>query len=458
MKTVLVGKNVINLCDYDLYLPIIKNIWIYPKGQSFYSKYKYNPDTGENIIEADPNTWYPSSIKNVILLATSDYELDMQNNKITFYYEGDMHTKHVLMEYETRHCKDCRNCSMDLFDENFCNITGGSKSETSSCDVNEKNVFKYGNVYGKREEKDHSAMEKEILNNQVIAWKSDDHFTEGKVYKCSMPCRNIVYVTDDCGNTVTIDLKNKDFTFTLYPRDSDCYRQMEERLDDLIIKYRKNLTSLYEELDETKEDDVFVKTELLETIISELVMIKNPKKPKLKVGDYVEGYEPYGKEYMIEGYDTYGPKERYIRGTIKAIEYNLDGSIRRCDIQCDDGWNGARGNGLNPRKEINKIERVPEWWKTIDRFNVQKEKEEQEFELYKKKKTFIQLYYCMCPSDIDIFNNRYQEFNLKKDFSPEELYSFVQEAEKNGVLEEMLSYIKSLLKSLFNTKKESEYE
>ena len=268
-----------------------------------------------------------------------------------------------------------------------------------------------------------------------------------------MPCRNIVYVTDDCGNTETIDLKNKDFTFTLYPRDmvliekrSDCYSSMEEKLDDLIIKYRKNLTSLYDELDETKEDDIFVKTELLETIISELVMIKNPKKPKLKVGDYVEGYEPYG------------PKEGYIRGTIKAIEYNLDGSIRRCDIQCDDGWNGARGNGLNPRKEINKIERVPEWWKTINRFNVQKEKEEQEFELYKKKKTFIQLYYCMCPSDIDIFNNRYQEFSLKKDFSPEELYSFVQEAEKNGVLEEMLSYIKSLLKSLFNTKKESEYE
>ncbi|WP_373261896.1 hypothetical protein [Hungatella hathewayi] len=443
MKIILSAKEkMINLCDYELFLPIINNMWIFPKNSNLYSTYKYNPDTGVEISETNPDTWYPQAIKDMVLLDPTGYSLGMNDNKIKIFTEDQMDSMQVLIDYEERQCKNCPNRLIGAFDEGFCNISGYSKSENSNCEATEKNIFKYGNVYGKDIKKDMPTETKEKLNNQAIAWKSDAHFTEGKRYECTNTYNNMIDILDDHGKSVAIDLEDRDFTFILYPRETilegsskdNLQNQVGEKLDDLIIRYRKNLTSLYDELDETKEYDIFVKTGLLETIIEELVMIKNPNKLKLKVGDYVEGYE------------SYGPKEGYIRGTIKAVEYNLDGSIRRCDIQCDDGWNGARGNGLNPRKEINKIERVPEWWKTINRFNVPKEKEEQAFEFYKKKKTFIQLYYGMCPSDIDIFNNRYQEVNLKKDFSPEELYSFVQEAEKNGVLEEMLSYIKSLLK------------
>ena len=190
---------------------------------------------------------------------------------------------------------------------------------------------------------------------------------------------------------------------------------------------------MYEELDKTKEDDIFAKTELLETVILELGMIKNPKEQvKLKAGDYVEGYEPYGK------------KDAYIRGTIETIEYNENGTIHRCDIQCDDAWNGARGNGLNPRKDINKIERVPDWWRNIDRFRG-KETIEHEFKRYNQKKEFIQIYYNMTPSQIDDFNRRYSELKLRKDISPEELYCFVQTANEKDLLEEMLNYIKTMI-------------
>ena len=93
------------------------------------------------------------------------------------------------------------------------------------------------------------------------------------------------------------DIVLKEFT------DGEVHEPLEKKLDDLIMKYRMRLTMLYDELDKTKEDDIFVKTELLETIISELGMIKNSKEQvKLKAGDYVEGYESYGQ------------KEAYIRG------------------------------------------------------------------------------------------------------------------------------------------------
>lgn len=444
MKIVLEAKeSTINLCDYEVYFPVIENMWVIPKNHRFYSMYKYNPDTGKEIAEEDPNTWYPQAIKDMVLLDSTEYSLDMINNKISVLYEGPMDTMYVLIDYEERQCQNCPNRIIGAFDEGFCYISGCRKSKTSSCDTTEKNILKYGNAYGKKEDDNNSNTELKgkQLNNQVIAWNSDEHFTEGKRYECTNPNHNMVDVIDDHGKTVTIELEDKDFTFILCPRDivlkefieDKVHKPLEEKLDDLIMKYRIRLTTLYEELDKTKEDDIFVKTELLETIISELGMIKNSKEQvKLKAGDYVEGYEPYGQ------------KEAYIRGTIQSIKYNEDGTILRCDIQCDDAWNGTRSNGLNPRKEINKIERDPDWWQNTDRFIREKETVEHEFKIYNQKKAFIQLYYSMTPSQIDDFNRKYSELKLRKDISPEELYCLVQTANEKELLEEMLNYIKTL--------------
>lgn len=67
MKLVLEAKeSTINLCDYEVYFPVIENMWVFPKNHRFYSLYKYNPDTGKEIAEANPNTWYPQAIKDMI--------------------------------------------------------------------------------------------------------------------------------------------------------------------------------------------------------------------------------------------------------------------------------------------------------------------------------------------------------------------------------------------------------
>lgn len=396
MKLVVEAKeSTINLCDYEVYFPVIENMWVFPKNHRFYSMYKYNPDTGKEIAEEDPNTWYPQAIKDMVFLDSTEYNLDMINNRISVLYEGPMDTMYVLINYEERQCQNCPNRIIGAFDEGFCYISGCRKSKTSSCDTTEKNTLKYGNVYGKKEDDNNSdELKGKQLNNQVIAWNSDEHFTAGKRYECTNPNHNMVDVIDDHGKTVTINLEDKDFTFILCPRDivlkeftdGEVHEPLEEKLDDLIMKYRMRLTTLYEELDKTKEDDIFAKTELLETVILELGMIKNPKEQvKLKAGDYVEGYEPYGK------------KEAYIRGTIETIEYNENGTIHRCDIQCDDAWK------------------------------------------------FIQIYYNMTPSQIDDFNRRYSELKLRKDISPEELYCFVQTANEKDLLEEMLNYIKTMI-------------
>lgn len=396
MKLVVEAKeSTINLCDYEVYFPVIENMWVFPKNHRFYSMYKYNPDTGKEIAEEDSNTWYPQAIKDMVFLDSTEYNLDMINNRISVLYEGPMDTMYVLINYEERQCQNCPNRIIGAFDEGFCYISGCRKSKTSSCDTTEKNTLKYGNVYGKKEDDNNSdELKGKQLNNQVIAWNSDEHFTAGKRYECTNPNHNMVDVIDDHGKTVTINLEDKDFTFILCPRDivlkeftdGEVHEPLEEKLDDLIMKYRMRLTTLYEELDKTKEDDIFAKTELLETVILELGMIKNPKEQvKLKAGDYVEGYEPYGK------------KEAYIRGTIETIEYNENGTIHRCDIQCDDAWK------------------------------------------------FIQIYYNMTPSQIDDFNRRYSELKLRKDISPEELYCFVQTANEKDLLEEMLNYIKTMI-------------
>ncbi|MFQ7801367.1 MAG: hypothetical protein ACLRHW_17960 [Coprobacillus cateniformis] len=48
--------------------------------------YKYNPDTGKD--GEDPNTWYPQAIKDMVLLDSTEYSLDMISNKIVFYMKG----------------------------------------------------------------------------------------------------------------------------------------------------------------------------------------------------------------------------------------------------------------------------------------------------------------------------------------------------------------------------------
>ena len=99
---------------------------------------------------------------------------------------------------------------------------------------------------------------------------------------------------------------------------------------------------------------------------------------------------------------------------------------------------------VQKRKEINKIERDPDWWQNTDRFIREKETVEHEFKIYNQKKAFIQLYYSMTPSQIDDFNRKYSELKLRKDISPEELYCLVQTANEKKLLEEMLNYIKTL--------------
>ena len=85
------------------------------------------------------------------------------------------------------------------------------------------------------------------------------------------------------------------------------------------------------------------------------------KEKRLQINDYVEGYELYGN------------KEIYIRGTITNINYNEEGRIIYCMIQCDDAWNGARANGLITNRPIKKIEEEPFWWKLCNRFEIDKE-------------------------------------------------------------------------------------
>lgn len=77
----------------------------------------------------------------------------------------------------------------------------------------------------------------------------------------------------------------------------------------------------------------------------------------LKIGDYVEGCEWYGSSIA------------YIRGWISDIKLE-NNIIKHCDIQCDDGFNGNRGNALiiDTNYPIRKIEQVSNWFKVIDRF------------------------------------------------------------------------------------------
>lgn len=202
-KVIPLENTIVNLNNYDLYLPIIKDIWIYVDDDNFYSHYNYNPDTGESIDMENPNTWYPEAINNLTKLDQAEYVLDLKANLLNILCEKIEEKSFLLLEYVERTCKDCSNSKIGAFDEMYCDITGCTKTKNSTCDQSEKNVFMYGNVYG--------------IDNKDISTKTT-----------------------------------------------------EEKLNKLIVKYRKNLSELYDELDNKKENDIFAKTELLECIISDL--------------------------------------------------------------------------------------------------------------------------------------------------------------------------------------------
>lgn len=66
----------------------------------------------------------------------------------------------------------------------------------------------------------------------------------------------------------------------------------------------------------------------------------------------------------------------------------------------------------------------------------------------KTKKIFIQLYYKMTPAQIDTFNRKYvtMEMKLNKMMSSKEVFDYVIEAERNGLLHEMIVYMTALFK------------
>ena len=139
MKLVLEAKeSTINLCDYEVYFPVIENMWVFLRTIGSIPCISIIQIQVSEIAEANPNTWYPQAIKDMVLLDSTEYSLDMISNKISVLYEGPMDTKYVLIDYEERQCQNCPNRIIGAFDEGFCYISGCRKSKTSSCDKTEK--------------------------------------------------------------------------------------------------------------------------------------------------------------------------------------------------------------------------------------------------------------------------------------------------------------------------------
>lgn len=53
------------------------------------------------------------------------------------------------------------------------------------------------------------------MNGIAISWKSDECFTCGKRYKCTVCYENCIKVLDDNGQIVRVGLDDPDFTFIL---------------------------------------------------------------------------------------------------------------------------------------------------------------------------------------------------------------------------------------------------
>lgn len=66
---------------------------------------------------------------------------------------------------------------------------------------------------------------------------------------------------------------------------------------------------------------------------------------KIKIGDYVEGFEYYGRTIQK------------MQGWVSSINYKKDKSIDSVDIRCDDNYHGYRGNTLF--RELGEITLLP---------------------------------------------------------------------------------------------------
>lgn len=67
------------------------------------------------------------------------------------------------------------------------------------------------------------------MNNRVIVWKTDEHFTAYKTYECSNTYQNMIDVMDNHGEMIKVDLDDKDFTFILNPSEEFVASNMEIR-------------------------------------------------------------------------------------------------------------------------------------------------------------------------------------------------------------------------------------
>lgn len=57
--------------------------------------------------------------------------------------------------------------------------------------------------------------------NKAIAWKTDEHFTDGKEYECSCTYNNMIEIVDDSGELIQVGLDDPGFTIMLNVRTCD---------------------------------------------------------------------------------------------------------------------------------------------------------------------------------------------------------------------------------------------
>lgn len=142
----------------------------------------------------------------------------------------------IIIEFTEMHCKECQNYQIGGFEETFSGISGNSKCDSGSCEINEKNVFHFGNVYGKKEENIGNILAEVTLNNEAVSWITDGRFTNGKKYECTNTYQNMINIIDNYGEAVKVSLDNKDFTFILNPRIDKIFKEGPNPISkDLIL-------------------------------------------------------------------------------------------------------------------------------------------------------------------------------------------------------------------------------
>ena len=55
------------------------------------------------------------------------------------------------------------------------------------------------------------------MSNEAIAWKTDEHFTNGKRYTCGALDGNMMEVFDNNNEPIWVGIDDTDFTFILNP-------------------------------------------------------------------------------------------------------------------------------------------------------------------------------------------------------------------------------------------------